>query len=172
MNTALNILALFAFTALMVTAAFEDFRRLMIPNWLIAGLVAVWPLSLVAGRVAPAMALGALGVAGAVFLAGALLFARGLLGGGDVKLLCAAALWAGPAATPELLLVTAGLGGVLSLFLLSPVGAHLSFAGRLLFGPPGAAVAAATAAEGRVPVPYGIAIAGGALIIILQPFFG
>jgi prepilin peptidase CpaA len=168
MNAALHILAVLAFTALMATAAFEDFRRLVIPNWLVAGLVAVWPLSIAAGVVAPAAALGAFGVAGGVFAAGALLFARGLVGGGDVKLLSAAALWAGPAATPELLVVTAALGGALSLFLLSPFGAHVSLAGRLFFGPPGAAAIE----DERVPVPYGIAIAGAALFVILQPFFG
>jgi prepilin peptidase CpaA len=168
MSAALHILAVLAFAALMVMAAFEDFRRLVIPNWLVLALVAVWPLSLAAGAVAPLAALGALGVAGAVFVAGALLFARGLVGGGDVKLLCAAALWAGPAATPELLVVTAALGGALSLFLLSPFGAHVSLAGRVFFGSPGAAAIK----DGRVAVPYGIAIAGAALFVILQPFFG
>lgn len=171
MNAALHLLAVLAFAVLMATAAFEDFRRLVIPNWLILALVALWPLCLAAGATAPAAALGALGVAAAVFAAGAVLFARGLVGGGDVKLLCVAALWAGPTATPELLVVTAAFGGVLGLFLLSPLGAHLSLAGRLFFGPPGAA-AVATIDDGRVPVPYGIAIAGASLFVILQPFFG
>jgi prepilin peptidase CpaA len=168
MNAALHILAVLAFAALMATAAFEDFRRLVIPNWLVLALVAVWPLCLAAGTVAPAAALGALGVAGAVFVAGAFLFARGLLGGGDVKLLCAAALWAGPAGTPELLVLTAALGGILSVFLLSPFGAHVSLAGRLLFGPPGSAAIE----NERIAVPYGVAIAGAALFVVLQPFFG
>lgn len=171
MNAALHIVAVSAFGVLMATAAFEDFRRLVIPNWLILALVAVWPLFLAAQAVAPLPVLGALGVAALVFLAGAVLFARGIVGGGDVKLLCAAALWAGPAATPELLIITAGLGGVLGLFLLSPLGAHLSLAGRVFFGPPGVA-AIDTAGQGRVPVPYGVAIAGAALFVILQPFFG
>jgi prepilin peptidase CpaA len=168
MTTALHLVAILAFTVLMAAAAFEDFRRLVIPNSLVVALVAVWPLSLIAGAVPLAAALEALAVAVALFLVGALLFARGLIGGGDVKLLCAAALWAGPTATPELLVVTAFLGGVLALFLLSPLGAHVSLAGRLLFGPPGAAAIGG----GRVPVPYGIAIAGAALFVTLQPFFG
>jgi prepilin peptidase CpaA len=171
MNGALHIIAVAAFAVLMAAAAFEDFRRFIIPNWLVLALVAVWPLSPVSGAVAPAAALGALGIAATVFVIGALLFARGLVGGGDVKLLAVAALWAGPAATPELLVVTAALGGVLSLFLLSPLGAHASLAGRLFFGPPGAA-AMATGEDGRVAVPYGIAIAAAALFVILQPFFG
>jgi prepilin peptidase CpaA len=168
MTTALQLVAILAFSLLMAAAAFEDFRRLVIPNSLVVALVAVWPLSLIAGAVPLAAALQALAIAVALFLVGALLFARGLIGGGDIKLLCAAALWAGPAATLELLVATAFLGGVLALFLLSPLGAHLSLAGRLFFGSPGAAAIGG----GRTPVPYGIAIAGAALIVTLQPFFG
>lgn len=171
MSAALHILAALAFSVLMAAAAFEDFRRFVIPNWLVLALVAVWPLFLAAQSVAPLAVLGAVGIAALVFIVGALLFARGYVGGGDVKLLCAAALWAGPAATPELLVVTAGLGGVLGLFLLSPIGAHLSLAGRVYFGSPGAA-AINPAENGRVPMPYGIAIAGAAVFVILQPFFG
>ena len=168
MIMALHLVAVLAFAVLMAIAAVEDFRRLVIPNWLVLALIAVWPLSAVTGTVTLAAALGALAIAGAIFVVGALLFARGLLGGGDVKLLCAAALWAGPAATPELLLVTAILGGVVSLVLLSPLGAHWNLAGRPFGGPPGAA---AIAGKG-VPVPYGIAIAGAGLVVILQPLFG
>ena len=166
MNTALHLLALCAFAVLMAMAAFEDFRRLTIPNWLVLALVAVWPLAVVTGTSSLAAALGALGIAAALFVAGALLFARGLVGGGDVKLFCAAALWAGPAATPELLLITANLGGVLSRVQLSPLGTCLSLAGRLQFRPPG------TLAGEKIAVPYGIAIAGAALLVALQPFFG
>lgn len=170
-NTVFHILAVLAFSVLMAAAAFEDFRRFVIPNWLVLALVAVWPLSLAAQGLALLTALGAVGAAALVFVAGAVLFARGYVGGGDVKLLCAAALWAGPAATPELLVVTAGLGGVLALFLLSPIGAHLSLAGRVYFGSPGAATMD-PAEQGRVPMPYGVAIAGAAVLVILQPFFG
>jgi prepilin peptidase CpaA len=168
-TTAMHLLAILAFAALMAVAAAEDFRRLVIPNWLVLALIAVWPLFVVTGTMTLAAVLGALGIAAAIFLVGALLFARRLLGGGDVKLLCAAALWAGPAATPELLLLTAVLGGVLSLLLLSPFGALLSLAGRPSCNPPGAA---AIAGKAGTPVPYAIAIAGAGLVVILQPLFG
>ena len=62
-----------------------------------------------------------------VFVAGALLFSRGLIGGGDVKLLTAATLWAGPGLTPALLIVTALLGGLLTLALLSPLAMRAVF---------------------------------------------
>lgn len=144
----------------MATAAFEDFRRLVIPNPVIAGLCVLWPFHLAtAPNVTPALGAAAVGCGLAVFFAGALLFSRGLMGGGDAKLLAAATLWAGPGMTPALLIVTAVLGGVLTLVLLSAA------ALRAVFTP------AATAAIplSRVPVPYGVAIAAAALIVTIPP---
>jgi prepilin peptidase CpaA len=107
-----------AFGVVMAAAAIEDFRRLIIPNMLPIMLVALWPIYFAA--VAPSFygALAAMGCAVAVFIGGAILFSRGLLGGGDVKLLSAATLWAGPSGTLDLLLWTGVLGGALALFLL------------------------------------------------------
>ncbi len=156
----LDLFPLAGFAGLMAIAAVEDFRRLVIPNPVVAGLCVLWPLHLLA---APSFTLadsvGAAACAAAVFLAGGLLFSRGLIGGGDVKLLAAATLWAGPGATPALLVVTAVLGGVLSLVLLS------SAALRTAFAP--AAVPAIPVS--RVPVPYGVAIAAAALIVTIPP---
>src|SRR5579864_2895555 len=102
-------IVLMAFTAVMAAAAFEDFRRLVIPNLLPIALCALWPVYFAA---APSLygGLAAIGCALAVFVVGAFMFARGWLGGGDVKLLSAATLWAGPAGTPQLLLLTGMLG--------------------------------------------------------------
>ena len=160
-------IALTAFGVVMAAAAFEDFRRLVIPNLLPILLCALWPIYFAA---TPSLygALAAIGCAAAVFLGGAVLFARGYLGGGDVKLLSAAALWAGPAGTPQLLLLTGVLGGVLALFLLTPLGGQITAAARLTLGQP-------PIDSGRglaMPVPYGVAIAGAALIVTLHPYFG
>src|SRR4029077_3934055 len=99
-------------------------------------LVALWPVYF--ATVAPSFygALEAIGCAVAVFIGGAILFARGYLGGGDVKLLSAATLWAGPAGTPELLLLTGVLGGALALFLLMPFGMQIAAAARGMLGQP------------------------------------
>src|SRR5258707_8642410 len=109
----------------MAAAAFEDIGRFIIRNVLPAALCLLWPVYLVA---APSLsgALWSLGCGVAVFIVGAFLFARGYLGGGDVKLLSAAALWAGPGGTPGLLLLTGLLGGALTLFLLMPLGAEIA----------------------------------------------
>ena len=80
------------------------------------------------------------------------------MGGGDVKLLTAATLWVGPGGTPSLLIGTAVLGGLLTLALLFPL------ALRAVFAP-----AAAASAARRMPVPYGVAIAGAALIVMIPP---
>ena len=102
------------------------------------------------------------------FSVGAVLFARGYLGGGDVKLLSAATLWAGPAGTPELLMLTGVLGGALALFLLMPFGTQIAAAARGMLGQPPIDTGRGLA----MPVPYGVAIAGAALIVTLHPYFG
>jgi prepilin peptidase CpaA len=159
--------ALTVFAAVMAAAAFEDFRRLVIPNLLPIVLCALWPVYF---ATAPSLygALAAIGCAAAVFIGGAVLFARGYLGGGDVKLLAAATLWAGPAGTPTLLMLTAVLGGVLALFLLMPFGVQLATGARRMLGQ-----SPIEPERGlQMPIPYGVAIAGAALFVTHPPYFG
>jgi prepilin peptidase CpaA len=154
-STVWRYAALIAFALLMLAAAYEDFARRIIPNLVIVSLCAVWPLYFLAaqsvlgavtsaGRSWPASrwqaALSAIGCAFAVLIIGVLCFVGGFVGGGDVKLLTAATLWAGPARTPALLALTLILGGAQALLLLAHPG-------------------------GPGSVPLGIAIAGAALIV-------
>ncbi len=156
----LQLVPVAGFASLMAVAAFEDFRRLIIPNAVVLGLCGLWPLYLAASpNFNLAGAIGAAGCAAAVFIAGALLFSRGLVGGGDVKLLTAATLWAGPAMTPVLLIATAILGGLLSLAVLSAAALR------------GVLTPAAATAASSAPVPYGAAIAAAAVIVTLPPHF-
>jgi prepilin peptidase CpaA len=158
--------ALIGFAALMLIAALEDLRRLIIPNALTLSLCVLWPFSVV---VTPSILviLASLGCALTVFLAGALCFSRGYLGGGDVKLLAAATLWAGPGGTAPLLVLTGVLGGLLALLLLIPPGAQIAAFARAKLGP--AEVPEKFA--GATPVPYGVAIAAAALLVIFVPHF-
>jgi prepilin peptidase CpaA len=164
-----HLLVLGGFAALTAVAALEDFRRRVIPNRIVLGLCLLWLLRL---TVTPAPGLAALGAtiggAAAIFGAGALLFSRGFVGGGDVKLLAAAALWAGAGALPALLLVTAVLGGLLSLVYLTPLGARQATARGFPRNPIGAAAMAARPAG----VPYGVAIAGAAFCVTIPPQLG
>jgi prepilin peptidase CpaA len=162
----LQFAALLGFAALMVLAALEDLRRLMIPNALTLALCVLWPLYVLATPTLIAT-LGSLACAAIVFLVGALLFSRGYIGGGDVKLLTVAVLWAGPGGVGPLLLLTGVLGGMLALFLLIPPGAHLASLARAKFGPGDASIKGGLV----TPVPYGIAIAAAAVIVIFVPHF-
>jgi prepilin peptidase CpaA len=157
------------FTGLMVAAAIVDFRRLMIPNPLIGGLCVLWLLDLeTASDVSLTAVLSTIAGAAAVFFVGAVLFSRGLIGGGDVKLLAAATLWAGVGALPPLLLLTGLIGGLLALLFLSPLGARITAARYA-----GLQHVAGRAPRLRgTPVPYGVAIAIAGLVVTLSPHLG
>jgi len=90
------------------------------------------------------------GVAVGVFLLFALAFQVGAMGGGDVKLAAALALWFAPGDTLFLVVLMSLAGGVLTLVVL---GVHR-----------------ARKAEGRPEVPYGVAIAFGGLWLLAQRF--
>ncbi|HEY1258123.1 MAG TPA: prepilin peptidase [Stellaceae bacterium] len=161
-----HLLVLGGFAALTAAAAFEDFRRRVIPNPIVLGLCVLWLMRLmVAPAVGSTAAAAAIGAAGAIFLAGALLFSRGFVGGGDVKLMAAATLWAGAGAVPALLLVTALLGGFLSIVYLTPLGVRVAIMRSDVPQPTGAVARPAG-------IPYGVAIAAAALIVTLPPQLG
>jgi len=162
----LQLAALIGFAALMLIAAFEDLRRLIIPNALTLSICVLWPLYVVA---TPSLLviLASLACGIAVFLVGAFCFSRGYLGGGDVKLLAAAALWAGPGAIAPLLVLTGVLGGLLALLMLMPPGAQIVEFARAKLGPGDIPEKLA----GTTPIPYGIAIAAAALLVIFVPHF-
>jgi prepilin peptidase CpaA len=91
-----------------------------------------------------------IGVAVLVFIVLAGAFYAGMMGGGDVKLAAALALWFSPATTVKFLVLMSIAGGVLTLVV---VAIHRS-----------------RKKEGKPQVPYGVAIAFGALAILTQRF--
>jgi prepilin peptidase CpaA len=169
MSHVLQLAALSGFGALMLAAAIEDIRRLVIPNSLVLALLALWPLGF-ATAAEPNLAAGlaAAACAGSVFVGGAMAFARGLVGGGDVKLLSVAALWVGADGIAPLLAMTALLGGVLAIACLSPLGGWLGAWQRRFRNP----VEAIAGPDIATAVPYGAAIAGAALFVILGSYNG
>lgn len=157
------------FAGLMVAAAISDFRHLIIPNRLIGGLCVLWLLDLeTAPNASLAATLATIGCAAVVVLLGAVLFSRGWIGGGDVKLLAAAALWAGAEALPPLLLLTGLIGGLLALLFLTPLGAWIT---ATRDAEP-RRVSAHNPRMGGTPVPYGVAIAAAGLLVTLSPYLG
>lgn len=159
----LPLILLAVFAALLLLAAIEDVRRRRIPNALTAAMAVLFlPYAMVAPH-EPAL-LDAAGLALATFLIGWLLFARGWIGGGDVKLITAATLWAGPELILPFLLVTSLAGGALALLALATshwaplVSFTLGNLGLLRLVPP---VPADT-------LPYGLAIAIGGLFVAFE----
>lgn len=143
MNTVSYVL-LVALAIALVVAAFTDIRRRQIDNWLNAaialGAPAFWWASGL--ELWPGVAIQ-LGVALGAFALLAGLFAMKVMGGGDVKLLSALALWIPFYEYMQLLLIMAIAGGLLTVLL---VFWHVARRQR-----------------DRIAVPYGVAIAIGGL---------
>jgi prepilin peptidase CpaA len=152
------------YVLLLAAAAVTDVWKFKIPNWVSAALLllfvpaAVWlPLE--------AHWLSHVGAALSVLAVGVVLFLRGWLGAGDVKLMAAVALWAGFAYLAQFVVAVALAGGAFALVLLV---LRLAIA-RL-------PVVRATPDGGSLPrvlvsgerVPYGVAIACGAILLGIQ----
>jgi prepilin peptidase CpaA len=150
-------LALLAFIASTLAAALSDAARFLIPNRYPA-VIALSFLVYAIAKPAPFWAFGLI-VAAAVFIIGAVLFARGIVGGGDVKLFSAMALWAGIDQFALLAMTTALVGGVLALLRLLPV--HW-------LAPAGTAPDSGFAAKLHQPIPFGVAIACGGICVALS----
>ena len=131
----------------LLVAAVTDLRHRTISNWLSGGIALAAPLFWWASGLPlwPDIA-WQLGIAVAAFAVLAGLFALGQMGGGDVKLLTALALWIAPLPFLRLIVVMALVGGVLTLI---AGGWNLMRRQR-----------------GRIAVPYGVAIATAGLWVL------
>ncbi len=103
------------FPLLMIIAGTGDALSMRIPNWLTLLIAILFiPMALLTGM--PWSLIGIhLAVGFGLFVVGFALFALGLFGGGDSKLLAAAGLWLGWADLMPFLVMTAFAGGVLAL---------------------------------------------------------
>ena len=149
---------LLTFPAIMAFAGSMDLLTLTIPNRVSLALVAAFPLAAALVGMDWMTVAGHLG-AGALMLAvGIGMFARGWLGGGDAKLLAAAALWLGFEHLAGYLLLVAIAGGALALLVLS----YRNWAPPpWMLGQPWAM----RLHDKKVGIPYGIALAAAALWI-------
>ena len=136
---------------LLLVAAVVDVRTFTISNALtltVALLAPLYWLS-IALPLWPNAAIQ-LAVGAAVFAVLAAAFYAGMMGGGDVKLAAALALWFSPAVTVKFLVLMSIAGGVVTLAALT--------------------VHRARKKAGRPQIPYGVAIAFGGLAILTQRF--
>jgi len=151
MNVGFTEILLALLALILVIAAVIDVRTFTISNrlnLLVALLAPVfwWSVGL------PLWPDGAIqvAVAGGVFMLLALAFFAGMMGGGDVKLAAALALWFSPPATLRFLVFMSIAGGIFTLVVL--------------------VLHRVRSRGGRPQVPYGVAIAIGGLAILAQRF--
>ena len=148
MDSSLTATAAAALPVLLVWAAAVDILTRAIPNSVVLLLIALFgvfaatagmPLTQIAAHTA---------CAGGVLAFGFLLFSRSMIGGGDAKLLAAAALWFGFDSLLHFLAGTALAGGVLSLACLAASAVKVQLGSEQAFAR---------------TIPYGAAIATGGL---------
>ena len=155
---ALQTLLLLIFPVLVIGAALRDATSYTIPNWISLALAGAFPVAALAlGLPLSAFAVS-LGVGAAALVAGMAMFALRWIGGGDAKLFAAAALWLGLEPSLTYLAVTGVAGGALAVSLLGLRSTHVR-----PFVPNGPAWFARLVEPGE-NVPYGVAIAIGALV--------
>jgi len=169
---------------LLLFGSWQDLRWRTIPNAIPAGLVVLFGMYGVTFLLPWHIWPGHIMAAAALFAPGFLLWARGFVGGGDVKFLSALALWAGLENVAGLLLITALTGGALALLMVLRAHWLMSLAAAI----PGlttivAAVAPSQAtpapedtgiesglAQASPSVPYGVAIAAGGVWVLYRTF--
>lgn len=99
----------------LLVAAFTDLRRRQIDNWLTGLIALAAPLFWFASGLSFTQIGYQLGLAAIVFAVTAALFALRQMGGGDVKLLSALALWVPPLAFLKLIVMMGLIGGAASI---------------------------------------------------------
>ncbi len=136
----------------LIYGAITDMRFRRIDNWLNAGIALAAPAFWWATGLSlwPDVALQ-LAVALGVFAFFAAMFAFGAMGGGDVKLLTALALWLPWQPLLTMLMIMALVGGALTIFM--------------------AMIHKIRRATGKLQIPYGVAIASAGLWVLGERYF-
>ncbi len=135
----------------LIFAAVTDLQRRQIDNWLNAGIALAAPLFWLASGQGIVDVGFHIVIALVIFTLLAVLFAFGAMGGGDVKLLTALALWIDPISFVKLLVIMSVFGGLLTLVMV--VMHHVR------------------KRQGRIAVPYGIAISFAGIWVIFSEYF-
>ncbi len=149
------------YVLLLCIAGALDTWKYIIPNAITVALVALFVVTtlLLPFDMGWRDWLSHFGAAGAVLVGGAVLFAFKKMGGGDVKLITVTAMWAGPTAMAEFLVITTLAGGLLALLMISSArfGFAIGLAGIGRRGPKSMVL--------KEALPYGVAIAAGGFFV-------
>jgi prepilin peptidase CpaA len=155
-----------SFAILVIWAALRDLTSYTIPNWISLALLAAFPVAaLSTGLSLPTVGVH-LGVGLVALLLGMGMFAAGWVGGGDAKLLAAAALWMGWPSAIAFVGLTGLAGGAFTFILLglrNPLIRPAVLSGPRWF---------TRLAEPGESIPYGVAIAIGALAAFPNSMIG
>ena len=139
---------------LLAIAAIQDGWRMKISNW-VSGAIAIGAFVAVALD-GPIVGLWQnLALFAGVLVVGTFMFGRNWMGGGDVKLLAAGALWCNFSAGWKMLVAVALAGGIETIFILLARGFNWS----------DRALERVEFLRRRGGVPYGIAIAAGLILV-------
>ena len=114
----LETVAVFLFPVALVYAAVRDLASYEIPNWLTLAITVDFLAAALAGSYGISLVGWHLSAGLAVLFAGALLFAWGVVGGGDAKLLAACAVWVGWTGLARFILAVVIIGGLFALLVL------------------------------------------------------
>ena len=151
MNAGFTLTLLGLLAATLVWIAIVDIKTYTISNGINLAIALVAPLYWLSAGVPLLPDAGFRVVAAVVvFLLFAIAFYLNAMGGGDVKLAGALALWFPPVATVKMVVLTSLAGGALTLIVV--------------------ALHRARKKQGRPEVPYGVAIAFGGLWLLAQRF--
>jgi len=163
------------FSLLLMVGCVTDLKSRRIPNELVATIMATGILfALTAPVMLPALAMSIAGIAlgFGIWIA---FYLVGAIGAGDVKFFAASGAWLGPAATWRAALVAALVGGVLAVVTLV-LEKRLGDALRRIALAASSGSMAVLQPEGstapdirRRPLPYGVALAIGALTVAWFP---
>jgi prepilin peptidase CpaA len=164
----LHTLSLFILPTLMIVAALSDVASFRIPNWL-TGLTAIlfFPMAFATGM--PILdVLWHLAAGLVLFVLGYALFAFGYFGGGDSKLMAAAGLWFGTSQSLSFLIMTTISGGVLALAFMAWKQFMVMWE---LHRPELASAADHSLRQVKTKLPYGFALAVGAILAFPQTWW-
>ncbi|USG62941.1 prepilin peptidase [Sneathiella marina] len=155
-----HLILLLLFT-LITYAALSDLRDFTIPNFVSITIVILYPLMIMTSPDNIDW-VGSLIVALSVLVIGFIFFSLRLFGAGDIKMIAALSLWAGPSLVTNFLFVTVIAGGLLVLLIISREGLRQAFEGT------GFARGIRFAFQSKTQVPYGVAVAFGGMSILMS----
>ena len=169
-STLIHGVVIAVLAVLLIASAMDDLREYRIPNHLVVGITALYPAHILTSP-QPVPWTIALLFAGIVFVVGVAFFAGKMMGGGDVKLMGAVALWSAPQYLLTLFVIT--LAGALMLAFASAVRAARSEA-RASQNPSFGAVVANLRHVPilKMQIPYGVGIAAGGLYVAARLLTG